>query len=881
MLSVLFPKAIKLALANYDKEKGVSRRLLGDHPAIKKIRALKRTEQANLFKIYQCFLESPTETSQASHQVYVAVLGNPSNYQTIENVLNSLSEMDLLTRENFNSVRLHVSPVNLASTLNILKNTELLTKENFARVVISTEFMQALDQLNQSKLLTQENFDSIAIHANPIELAMLMCSLKHADLLTEENINIVIKHVSIVGLAKVLDELGQFKLLTQANFAEIINHISPIDLAEIMLKLNHANLLTPENMSVIIKHADFDSLTYALSKLGQYMLLLTQENFDRTINHTSPIEFVNALCLLHQAELLQENAYALVTHADIANLIKALDKLNEFKLLTQENAYALVTHADIANLIEALDKLSEFKLLTQENAYALVIHADIANLIKALDKLSEFKLLTQENAYALVTHADIANLIEALYRLSRFKLLTQENFTWIIHQDNSLDVADVIINFNRVNLLTRENITAVLEHRDFDQLVFILEDLIRVRLLTQENLANLLAPAHQVLCTDFAKSEIWSHIPNHLLTQEVFNQLLMRARQENAQQQLRDYCDHLLYGDLTDNDLIDIDLPDIDLPVPQINDAQSTHYISVHQSVSETAIRLQQRYGMKLQANQLDEIIARLEAYLAKLDNTPKNEAAQRCIRIIIERYYIFTDPASGISTQQILALVFLAIEDDTMRIGSFTDGMTQLIEALYEIQRGYNLSEQGLDDQAEDKTICQSGSFNKLIEKLQSIHPDCEIRQISKKLASLKLPVVVREECMRYLSSLAQPKTIRELLAFTGLLEQIKTEGLEPIWLLIKTSVAERMLEEFGLLYEHKTDYPEFIALIDSGIYTDLADVSRFQAQVQHSLGYQQYCSQILRNSGLFSSWQRLISANNQPVLDEQKHDSQITMGL
>ena len=87
-----------------------------------------------------------------------------------------------------------------------------------------------------------------------------------------------------------------------------------------------------------------------------------------------------------------------------------------------------------------------------------------------------------------------------------------------------------------------------------------------------------------------------------------------------------------------------------------------------------------------------------------------------------------------------------MAIHDDEKRIGSVEYAKTQFVEGLCEIQRGYNLSEAGVYQGGEDQFICSMGTFNKLIEKLVSIHPDCQIRFITRETASLKLPIVVRE---------------------------------------------------------------------------------------------------------------------------------------
>ena len=250
-------------------------------------------------------------------------------------------------------------------------------------------------------------------------------------------------------------------------------------------------------------------------------------------------------------------------------------------------------------------------------------------------------------------------------------------------------------------------------------------------------------------------------------------------------------------------------------------------------------------------------------------EDSEKNKAARRCILRITAPDDIFIDPGSQITTRQLIALTFLAINDDDNREGSLEDASVQFVEGLYEIQRGYNLSDTGMDQGGEDRPICSAGTFNKLIEKLQSIHPDCQIQFMTRETASLKLPIVAREEAMKYLASLANPSTVEAFRAFTQLMRQVKEDGVEVIWDQIKGNIADRMFDEFGSLYLDKADH-SFAGLIEAGQYTELPDLNIFQEQAQNSKGYNQFRGQMLRRSGMFSSPQEATD-----YLSEHRHDS------
>lgn len=267
---------------------------------------------------------------------------------------------------------------------------------------------------------------------------------------------------------------------------------------------------------------------------------------------------------------------------------------------------------------------------------------------------------------------------------------------------------------------------------------------------------------------------------------------------------------------------------------PIFNGAQSIHVASVDQTISQSAIRLLNRYQSQIEDVGLEAIIENIRTYLDSLhNNSQKNTAAKRAFSRITACDYTFTDPRSNVTTRQLLALVFLAIHDTDKRTGNLEDAKNKFVEALYEIQRGYNLSANGTDNGKEDKIICTTGTFNKLIEKLQGIHSDCDIRYITSLSASYKLPIVVREAAMVHLAISDNPNKTKEQFRFTPLMAQVKEHGLETtIWNDIKQQVISLMFEEFGggSLYP-EIDNLDFQALIDAGKDVDLGSLlSAFQ---------------------------------------------------
>ena len=334
--------------------------------------------------------------------------------------------------------------------------------------------------------------------------------------------------------------------------------------------------------------------------------------------------------------------------------------------------------------------------------------------------------------------------------------------------------------------------------------------------------------------------------------------ILRALRVTENRQRLRD-------GDLAIDDIIGNPI----LQQPVINDDQSTHHASVHQAVSESALRLADYYKSEMTTPGFSQNVKPKELVDGLPEDSEKYSAAKRCVIRITDPGYQFSDPDSHITTKQLLALSFLAISDDQMRTSSFEDAKAQFIEALYEIQRGYNLSEDGVDQGGPDRPICCAGTFNKFIEKLQGVHPCCKIEFISHKTASFKLPIVVREEAMRYITSLSNPDNMESLRAFTHLVSHVEKRGVEAIWGEIKDKIADRMFDEFGCLYRDKND-PALTDMVSTGVYSELPELSLFQKHIQGSKGYHQFCSRLFRQPSMLSPHQRSAE-----YLSQHRHDS------
>ena len=265
------------------------------------------------------------------------------------------------------------------------------------------------------------------------------------------------------------------------------------------------------------------------------------------------------------------------------------------------------------------------------------------------------------------------------------------------------------------------------------------------------------------------------------------------------------------------------------------NNSQSTHTSSVHRASSATAKRLQKRYrfselglferlGLFNHNYSLEGVLATVETYLNGLsdnagpmrgiDNSISvHAAAKRCLtRFKTDNAWDYVDAGSGVSIKKLVALVFLGADDNLRRIEGCTkeDALSLLVEGLYEIQRGNNLNERGVDDGGIDISICPAGAFNKLVEKVRCFHQDGEMIFMTLQSAGAKLQIVAVEEAEVYLNSLQGDE--REQC-----LSNLRTDGtLESIKDAIYQNVSCRIMDEFSSLFQCDINHTGFTGLLE-----------------------------------------------------------------
>src|ERR1043165_2700535 len=171
---------IASALKIYESKRGIWRRRLsflgfGYAPAIKSLRKLDHSKVDEL-QVLTCFIENMPKESQASYEVYKDIFSF-TEISKVTRCLKTLHQSKLLTKENFNAVKEHNSPSNLADALSELKKAHLLTQEYFKVIKEHGNLVSlssALIAFDRARLLTSENFERLIQPQNNILLTLRM-----------------------------------------------------------------------------------------------------------------------------------------------------------------------------------------------------------------------------------------------------------------------------------------------------------------------------------------------------------------------------------------------------------------------------------------------------------------------------------------------------------------------------------------------------------------------------------------------------------------------------------------------------------------------------------------------------------------------------------
>jgi len=597
---------------------------------------------------------------------------------------------------------------------------------------------------------------------------------------------------------------------------------------------------------------------------------LSTESFDMSAS-SFHVDYLPLVATLLESHDIPFDRYQLfLRQADSYSLYGALIYLSNHKILDQNN-YEKLLEWDAPSFHSILNHLVQQSMLNQESFNLIKDCCNHPSLSLATTTLSAYGILNHETFALVAGEMQPNQLAQGFTILATNQILTPENQKLLFNHPNCEYLATILSLLASVGIiLTPETKEQLATNPHCFSLKRAFEVLHRSEILTQANVMRLLEGGHAPLIDIRGELAVWNRMQDEQLPQALFEQLLLAAGHENPSQEFRRVID-AFYA------------PEVHL-APAVgagagagvfNGAQSTHTASVHRSVSESATKLKSSYAHHFD---LDAKIAEIKVFVNHLPPSLKNDAARRCMELITAPDYSFLDVASDVSTKQLLAMAYVAIHDVEKCRGidgtpvQLDDARARFIDGLYEIQRGYNLDDDGQDNGLEDSHICTGGTFNKIMEKLNGIHQDVEVYYITHAGAVAKFPKLVQEHALRYLTSIASPETAQDYQAVKALIETLTADdNLGLIWAHIRTPVETALWEEFREAYGDNASDERFLNLLNFGNHIDAFDFTAIHEKLHESTGYQAYRIQQHALS-LNSLWaQRGTSAEKQQDFDRE----------
>lgn len=762
----------------------------------------------------------------------------------------------------YNIFQLVDGPLRLSTTPDSEQVIKILTCSNL------NGFYHLCTLLQEKGMLSKTTLHHILSNDKISDLTEISEFLYHNKLLRKENLSGLINKSKpdIQILNFLLKHLGALGIAADQAFYEHVIKIKPVELKKIKHLMQHLVELEQKDFArelFMWGIAHQDALDKAIEFAESIHLIDLAElqrlniPFDTIFSHPDPISFCRTRCLLVNQEEI--DAWDMQVDQEPQQIVRALETIGPRKI-TSIHWNIIRKSADPYEVAKAYILIDDNQLLTKNNLEQIAAHTNPMSVAFALVYLETYPQEHEVvNRTSILRHADPYSFCKLLDKLAAHFLLSTDIYSFV-YQYQAIPDLDYLFDFiwklsqlSFIDSACYQALTnAALSNENIECLNQILD--VFSETFNKEKLDILLRPRCRWLLSEEGYANLWTRLPISL-TDEQLNRLLTFVRPNGNNP------DHIFNY------------------VMQNNQGQTTHTASIHKSSSESASRLQQRYQLtSAQVNDLTEKLWELlnqDDYYAEEPDQAVFKAKKRAALDGLVRLrgvgHHFKDPASDIRLDVLIALATSAILDDEIRSSSLQVALCRMVHAFYDIQRGYNYEDTHDKDVTlvvrgtKDQPICLSGSFNKIIEKLVSIHVDCELIYLTKDSANEALPRIIQHEANNYLT-IEKAKAMRpeEQSAFDAQLKSIKKSGYLTIMHHIQDAIKESFLSRFGDLYQRETP-DEIMQIIAEGIEYSNVD--------EHSLN--NFLFNINPSQGLASSLGMFAAAANidlPPVAHEKR---------
>jgi hypothetical protein len=758
--------------------------------------------------------------------------------------------------------------------------TQVTTKMNPEKTA------KALAVLNEVGLVKPEGarfVEAVTHHQEPENLAKALKFLHEDPIIPLDHPTVLdlLQHPSPDAFIQAFRLLMQTDFFQNPKFTPYYNllkkHSKPLEYTKCLIDLNNANILIDllrfksflaalEDERIIFSLFSKMLIRFSSQKLFlakeieriRYLIINILASYKTEDKLISMEEFLNLpLDLLVIDESFISNiARAITYEPKFNNLLPSILALLEdeyarhlkqdiFEILIKNPIYSLQVFENIKILVgnrlinganqEILFALASKTIKTNSNTYLGLFTYLEQEEINLSDFIS--KICQSEGFYQFINLISSNMTLPVQVKTYLVKSLLENT----INPINTHSFYTLLELLNKNDLLNDENIEKVSQIEQQTSILF--DKLASNSLLTLDNfnfLINMLRILNQPeVLAAFNRISNFNGINGNQLN--IIKQICIRHLQQrtNPKNDLIDYINHGILG-------IARPVAPINLQVTVFNTVQSTHTASVHQTVSESALRLSIRYESQSSLENIHKSFGEISAYLSTLDSCHKHDAVKRYLHSITQNHLFleYQDPNSGVTVKQLLHLFWIAMQDMTSRIYAPEDssevvinsGKLLLAEAFYEAARDGNVNGDGIDDlePRDKKPSCPPGFINKLIEKLVGVHPDATIMIMNQQIACEKLKALICDRVVR--------ETRLKIQAKQKIGEKLDDDSINnavgQIWPSISEEIATVFFDEFKSLFKNDKTNAHYLAYLELG---EDVELSQRQLQALHRLNQEE----------------------------------------
>lgn len=542
---------------------------------------------------------------------------------------------------------------------------------------------------------------------------------------------------------------------------------------------------------------DVKKSLHELGKMSHFMVWLA--GFFFQFMNSRVLYVYRFLNVMHQASKndVNKNALDFVTYPFLEELVEQFD----FFWLAEhwsDIQQRVIYHAQPFSLIHALISLSKSNMLYDWSISKilpiLMKHQEPLKLVTPLKLLADANMLIGHEGYANLVGLEQSptpeDWVHALIELKQIGFLNQNTRVILLTQSKPLTFSKFLVCLFLSGRFSLNQYTAILS-----------ETVPFSPILTSQRL-----------------SRFWLHIPQGGITSVIYQQILDICRLSNLtlrqkEERLAQFLNQTFFPNQ----------PDFLMEENRnnFNPSQSVHTASINQSVRDSILSLKKRYEVETNNGQKvlkyyeklkNLVLDKCSLIESDLSKKIKCQAARRALQRIDTGELNYLEKVTNTDIFSLFALIYCAVHDKERIKADLDDFLVLLIDSLYELQRGYNLSETAEDNHLSDKSICTGGSFAKIFESICALHQDCYLIYVTAQSITNKMICVVNQEVKDYLNKFAYPESLK-------VLNDLKANGLNgDIWQIIKSEVEAKMHAEFddvlGMSSVSKTD---FLNILDS----------------------------------------------------------------